>query len=112
MSEGGFSAGKHLACFSMASLEADGTGISVDTYMPDDITWDEFKSYYPEAKSIGTDNLPALLYHVDALDGQAVAIAIKLSHDITMQIVYIGSLENEIGEDELGQRLYDLVTLL
>ena len=67
MSEGGFSTGKHLACFSMASLEADGTGINVDTYVPDEITWDEFKSYYPEAKSIGNPSVPALLYHVDRL---------------------------------------------
>ena len=28
-----------------------------------------------------------------------------------MQIVYEGSLESKIGEDELGQRLYNLVTV-
>ena len=99
MSEGGFSTGKHLACFSMASLEADGTGINVDTYVPDEITWDEFKSYYPEAKSIGNASVPALLYHVEAFNGQAVAVALKLSDNITMQIVYEGSLESKIGED-------------
>ena len=111
MSEGGFSTGKHLACFSMASLEVDGTGINVDTYVPDEITWDEFKSYYPEAKSIGNASVPALLYHVEAFNGQAVAVALKLSDNITMQIVYEGFLESKIGEDELGQRLYNLVTV-
>ena len=79
MSEGGFSTGKHLACFSMASLEADGTGINVDTYVPDEITWDEFKSYYPEAKSIGNASVPALLYHVEAFNGQAVAVALNIA---------------------------------
>ena len=34
----------------------------------------------------------------------------KVSDDVTLQIVYEGSLEGEIGEDELGQRLYELVT--
>ena len=47
----------------------------------------------------------------DAFNGQAVAVALKLSDNITMQIVYEGSLESKIGEDELGQRLYNLVTV-
>lgn len=51
------------------------------------------------------------LYHVEAFNGQAVAVALKLSDNITMQIVYEGSLESKIGEDELGQRLYNLVTV-
>ena len=45
------------------------------------------------------------------INGQAVAVALKLSDNITMQIVYEGSLESKIGEDELGQRLYNLVTV-
>ena len=85
--------------------------IYVPAYVPDEITWDEFKSYYPEAKSIGNASVPALLYHVEAFNGQAVAVALKLSDNITMQIVYEGSLESKIGEDELGQRLYNLVTV-
>ena len=112
IAEGGFSTGNHLASFSMGDTEFNQTRLDVSIYPKDIMTWNDFKTYYSEAKKIGTDNLPALLYHVDALDGQAVAIAIKLSDDITMQIVYEGSLENEIEEDELGQRLYDLVTLL
>ena len=42
---------------------------------------------------------------------RSVAVAVKVSDDVTLQIVYEGSLEDEIGEDELGQRLYNLVTV-
>lgn len=111
IAEGSFSTGNHLASFTMSSLEMESTRITVDMYVSDLMTWDEFKTYYSEAKTIGNENMPALLYHVEALDGQAVAVALKLSDDITMQIVYEGSLESEIGEDELGQRLYNLVTV-
>ena len=67
--------------------------------------------YYPDAKEIGDTNGPGLLYHVEAISGQSVAVAVKVSDDVTLQIVYEGSLEDEIGEDELGQRLYNLVTV-
>lgn len=112
IAEGGFSTGNHLASFTMSSIEIENTTrITADMYVSDIMTWDEFKTYYSEAKTIGNENMPALLYHVEALEGQAVAVALKLSDNITMQIVYEGSLESEIGEDELGQRLYNLVTV-
>ena len=109
--EGGFSTGNHLASFTMSSVEMGGPRITVKMYVSDMMTWDEFKAYYSKAKTIGNENIPALLYHVEALKGQSVAVALKLSDDITMQIVYEGSLEKEIGMDELGQRLYNLVTV-
>lgn len=80
-------------------------------YTPDIMSWDDFKTYYPDAKEIGDTNVPGLLYHVEAISGQSVAVAVKVSDDVTLQIVYEGSLEDEIGEDELGQRLYNLVTV-
>ena len=73
--------------------------------------WDDFKAYYTDAKEIGDESVPGLLYHVEAISGQCVAVAVKVSDDVTLQIVYEGSLEGEIGEDELGQRLYELVTV-
>lgn len=71
----------------------------------------DFKAYYTDAKEIGDESVPGLLYHVEAISGQCVAVAVKVSDDVTLQIVYEGSLEGEIGEDELGQRLYELVTV-
>ncbi len=85
--------------------------ISTGLYTPDIMSWDDFKTYYPDAKEIGDTNVPGLLYHVEAISGQSVAVAVKVSDDVTLQIVYEGSLEDEIGEDELGQRLYNLVTV-
>lgn len=109
--EGAFSTGNHLASFTMSPREMAYPRITVNMYVSDMMTWDELKAYYSEAKTIGNENMPALLYQVEALEGQAVAVALKLSDDITMQIVYEGSLEKEIGMDELGQRLYNLVTV-
>lgn len=114
IAEGAFSTGNHLASFTMSPREMAYPRITVNMYVSDMMTWDELKAYYSEAKTIGNENMPALLYQVEALEGQAVAVALKLSDDITMQIVYedTSSLESEIGEEELGQRLYELVTLL
>lgn len=113
IAEGAFSTGNHLASFTMSPREMAYPRITVNMYVSDMMTWDELKAYYSEAKTIGNENMPALLYQVEALEGQAVAVALKLSDDITMQIVYedTSSLESEIGEDELGQRLYNLVTV-
>ena len=113
IAEGGFSTGNHLASFMMASYPKRNVHVTVDMYSSELMTWDEFKAYYSKAKTIGNENIPALLYHVEKgiSSGQHVAVALKLSDDITMQIVYEGSLEKEIGMDELGQRLYNLVTV-
>ena len=108
---GSFSTGNHLAFFTMTSLDADQTMITTGMYTPDIMSWDDFKAYYTDAKEIGDESVPGLLYHVEALSGQCVAVAVKVSDDVTLQIVYEGSLEGEIGEDELGQRLYELVTV-
>ena len=111
MAEGRFSTGKHLADFTMTSLDADETMITASMYTPDIMSWDDFKSYYPEAKEIGDTGVPALVYHVEAISGQSLAVAMKVTDDVTLQIVYEGSLESEVGEDELAQRLYNLVTV-
>ena len=111
LAAGSFSTGNHLAFFTMTSLDADQTMITTGMYTPDIMSWDDFKTYYPDAKEIGDTNVPGLLYHVEAISGQSVAVAVKVSDDVTLQIVYEGSLEDEIGEDELGQRLYNLVTV-
>lgn len=111
LAAGSFSTGNHLAFFTMTSLDADQTMITTGMYTPDIMSWDDFKAYYTDAKEIGDESVPGLLYHVEAISGQCVAVAVKVSDDVTLQIVYEGSLEGEIGEDELGQRLYELVTV-
>ena len=70
------------------------------------------KHLFPiEAKEIGDASIPGLAYHVEAISGQTLAVAIKVTDDVVLQIIYEGSLESEIGEDELAQRLYNLVTV-
>lgn len=111
MAAGSFSTGNHLAFFMMTSLDADETMITADMYTPTIMSWDDFKSYYTEAKEIGDVSTPGLVYHVEAISGQSLAVAIKVTDDVVLQIIYEGSLESEIGEDELAQRLYNLVTV-
>lgn len=44
--------------------------------------------------------------------GTNLAVAVKVNDENTLELVYTGLLENEIGEDELAQRMYDLVSVL
>lgn len=111
LAAGSFSTGNHLAFFTMTSLDADQTMITTGMYTPDIMSWDDFKAHYTDAKEIGNESAPGLLYHVEAISGKCVAVAVKVSDDVTLQIVYEGSLEGKIGEDELGKRLYELVTI-
>ena len=110
MTAGSFST-ENLAFFTMTSLDADETMITAAMYTPTIMSWDDFKSYYTEAKEIRDASAPGLVYHVEAISGQSLAVAIKVTDDVTLQIVYKGSLESEVGEDELAQRLYNLVTV-
>lgn len=111
MAAGSFSTGNHLAAFTMTSLDADETMITATMYTPTIMSWDDFKSYYTEAKEIGDASTPGLVYHVEAISGRSLAVAIKVTDEVALQIVYEGSLESEVGEDELAQRLYNLVTV-
>ena len=38
-------------------------------------------------------------------------VAVKINDSVTLELTYVGFLEDEVGDDELGQRLYDLVTV-
>lgn len=62
--------------------------ITTGMYTPDIMSWDDFKAYYTDAKEIGDESVPGLLYHVEAISGQCVAVAVKVSDDVTLQIVY------------------------
>lgn len=89
LAAGSFSTGNHLAFFTMTSLDADQTMITTGMYTPDIMSWDDFKAYYKDAKEIGDESVPGLLYHVEAISGQCVAGAVKVSDDVTLQIAWI-----------------------
>lgn len=78
LAAGSFSTGNHLAFFTMTSLDADQTMITTGMYTPDIMSWDDFKAYYTDAKEIGDESVPGLLYHVEAISGQCVAVAVKV----------------------------------
>lgn len=109
LAAGSFSTGEHLAFFTMTSLDDD-TMLTASLGTSDLMAWDDYKTTYPDAKEIGDENVPALIYHVEGVSGNSLAIAIHVNEDVTLQIVYEG--EESVGEDQLAQDLYDLVTVL
>ena len=111
MEDGSFSTGEHMAEFNMTSLDEGKTVVAAKLYSSDKRSWEAFKQHYAEAKEIESDNMQGIVYHVKTGSGTGLAIAIKINDENTLELTYIGSLESEIGEDELGQRLYNLVTV-
>ena len=111
MEEGSFSTGEHMAEFNMTTLGEDKTIVTAKLYSSDKRSWKAFKQHYTEAKEINGDTMSGIVYHVKTDSGTGLAIAIKINDENTLELTYIGSLESKIGEDELGQRLYNLVTV-
>lgn len=111
MAAGSFSTGEHMAEFSMTSLDADQTVLSAKMYPADTTPWDVFKQHFTDAKEIGSDSVPGMVYHTETGSGTSLAVAVKINDSVTLELTYVGFLEDEVGEDELGQRLYDLVTV-
>lgn len=91
----------------LSSINGDNTMITSQFY--NDMSWDEFLSYYPDAVSFGDDTHPAAYYHVEAFSGESEAIAVKVG-DIILQIACEGDLENTLGTETLAQELYGWVT--
>lgn len=91
----------------LSSINGDNTMITSQFY--NDMSWDEFLSYYPDAVSFGDDTHPAVYYHVEAFSGESEAIAVKVD-DIILQIACEGDLEENLGTETLAQELYDWVT--
>ena len=100
-----------MAGFSMTSLDADQTVLSAKMYPADTTPWDAFKQHFTDAKEIGSASVPGLVYHTKTGSGTNLAVAVKINDSNTLELTYVGTLDDEIGEDELGQRLYNLVTV-
>lgn len=111
LAAGSFSTGEHLAFFTMTSLDDD-TMLTASLGTSDLMAWDDYKTTYPDAKEIGDENIPALVYHVERISGNSLAIAIHVNEDVTLQIVYEGNAGETVGEDQLAQDLYGLITVL
>ncbi|MFR3809056.1 MAG: hypothetical protein ACLTX3_08910 [Lachnospiraceae bacterium] len=100
-----------MAFFTMTSLDDD-TMLTASLGTSDLMAWDDYKTTYPDAKEIGDENIPALVYHVEGISGNSLAIAIHVNEDVTLQIVYEGNAGETVGEDQLAQDLYGLITVL
>lgn len=100
-----------LSSICMTSINSANVTVTAQLYKSDLMSWDDFKTYYPDAKEIGDEQAPGLAYHVEALSGQSPAIAIRVNDSVTLQVVYESDLEKKIGTEKLAEYLYDWVTL-
>lgn len=55
---------------------------------------------------------PAAYLPCRRISGNSLAIAIHVNEDVTLQIVYEGNAGETVGEDQLAQDLYGLITVL
>ena len=92
-------------------LRKDGSVIEVSDTMEATQSSSGIMYGYPEAEEIGTADVPALYYHVEAFSGKSFAVAVRVTDMITLSIVYEGSLETQLGAAVLAQELYNLVTV-
>lgn len=84
-------------------------------YPSDQVTVESEKSYAPDGVSIGTDAMPAYAYK----DPQATETShvtfctvVQINEKMTLMLWYGGSLADELSVQELGEKLYSLVTLV
>lgn len=111
MEAGDFPTKERIAAFTATSVDGDTTMITATMYLPGVMSWADFKATYPEAGEIGTADVPALYYHVEAFSGKSLAVAVRVTDMITLSIVYEGALEKQLGAAALAQELYNLVTV-
>lgn len=111
LAAGSFDTDKHLADFTMTSLDADSTMLTVRMYTESMMTWDEIKDYYPDAGEVSGADVPTIVDYVEGLDSDNPAVYMKINDEITLVIIYSGPLKEELTQDELAQRLYNLVTI-
>ena len=106
---GDFPTKERIAAFTATSVEGDTTMITATMYLSGVMSWDDFKVTYPEAEEIGTADVPALYYHVEAFSGKSLAVTVRVTDTVTLSIVYEGPLEKQLGAAVLAQELYNLV---
>ena len=111
---GNVSSEQAIYSFAMTSLDAIPTMIDVmmyDTASVGDI--EAIKAIYTDGKDIGDSSMPGWVYkeRESTLNPNAdTAIIIQVSDTTLMSVFYQGPVVDEVGEDEMAQRVYNLVT--
>lgn len=83
-------------------------------YPSEQVTIESEKSYAPGGVSIGTDDMPAYAYKdPKATETSHVSFCtvVRINEKMTLMLWYGGYLEDELSVQELGERLYSLVTV-
>ncbi len=104
-----------LNCLVITSLDDKPTSIDVMLYDIESVgNMDTIKNeIFPDGKEIGDSSMPGWVHKVSnsALNPNAdFAIVVQISEDTILDICYQGPVVDEVGEDEMAQRVYNLLT--
>lgn len=83
-------------------------------YPSNQVTVESEKSYAPDGVAIGTDAMPAYAYkdpQATDVDQVTFCTTVQINDKMTLMLWYGGSLVEELSVQELGEKLYSLVTL-
>lgn len=98
---------------SLSSIDGENT-FDFRVYPSEKVTVESEKSYAPDGVSVGTDDILAYAYK----DPQATETShvtfcttVQINEKMTLMLWYGGSLVDELSVQELGEKLYSLVTV-
>lgn len=113
MAAGSFNGELPMATFALTNVAANPT--TIRAFMYDAVTQgtlEDMKGMYTDGKAIGTDAVPGWVYHKTSSGEETdFAVAMQVSTDVLLELIYKGPLDDEVGEDEAAQRIYNLVTV-
>ena len=102
-----------LAIYSLGitSLDADPTRINLMMYDASSVgDMAAIKAMYPDGKEVGDDTMPGWVYKTTNNPDADFAMVIQTSDNSFLNLYYQGPVVDEVGEDEMAQRVYNLVT--
>lgn len=97
--------------FAMTAQGQDSTTLNMVLLNSDMISFDEIKKRVENIIEIGTDALPGYAYYFEDNRGKGLRVGIKMSEKYTLEFDYFGDNVEKMSEEELAQKIYDLVTI-
>lgn len=97
--------------FAMTAQEQNPTMLNMVMLNSDTISFDEIKKRIEDIVEIGTDKLPGYAYYFEDNRGKGLRVGLKISEKYTLEFDYFGDNVEKMSEEELAQKIYDLVTI-
>lgn len=96
--------------FVMTALNQDNTNINMVLLNSEMISFDEIKTRVDNIMEIG-DTVPGYAYYFEESGRKGLKVGIKVSEKYTLEFDYFGDNVEKMTEEELAQKIYDLVTI-